>query len=77
MMMGRRGHFHWNFFPGYFWGWRTGFPPMAGPWRWRPRKGEELDWLKEYLEDLKEMKSDLEAEIEEVEQRIKELEKEQ
>ncbi|HHE54874.1 MAG TPA: hypothetical protein ENL21_03770 [Caldithrix abyssi] len=79
-MQGKRGHFHWNFFPGHFWGWRTGFGGMMGMppfgWRWRPTKEEELEWLKEYQEELKSMREDLEEELKEVQQRISELEKE-
>ncbi|MHB2148838.1 hypothetical protein ACX8XP_07255 [Calditrichota bacterium LG25] len=75
--MRRRKHFHWNFFPGHFWGMRFGFGPMMGfpfaAWRRRPSRTEELEWLEDYLEELQEMKEELEEEIAEVQQRIEEL----
>ncbi len=77
--MKKRGKFYWNFFPGHFWGWRTGFPGMPMPgfgpfgWRRRLRPEDELEFLEDYLQELKEMEQELKEEREEVEARIKEL----
>ena len=75
--MPRRGRFHWNFFPGHFRGMRFGpMFRMGGPpfsWRRRIPREDELELLKEYLEELTEMQKDLEEEINEVKTRIEEL----
>ncbi|RLD14470.1 hypothetical protein DRI50_05335 [candidate division KSB1 bacterium] len=74
-----RRHFHWNFWPGAFWGFRGGPGPWGmGPWGWAPHapsKEEELAWLKQYRDQLKYWQKELEDELKEVEEEIAELEK--
>jgi hypothetical protein len=74
-----RKHFHWNFWPGAFWGFRGGPGPWAaGPWGWMPpapTKEEELAWLKRYRDQLKYWQQELAEELKEVEKEIEALEK--
>ncbi len=79
-----RGRFHWNFWPGAFWGFRAGPGPWgmgpAAPWGWSPpalSKEEQLAWLKQYRDQLQYWQKELSEELKDVEEEIAKLEKSQ